>query len=63
VVILIDPGMGYRNLRRCIGRVRPDVLIAIPLAHGVEQDISPARSVLSGPESVSAGRSSVLAGP
>jgi acyl-coenzyme A synthetase/AMP-(fatty) acid ligase len=32
VVILIDPGMGYRNLRRCIGRVRPDVLIGIPPA-------------------------------
>jgi acyl-coenzyme A synthetase/AMP-(fatty) acid ligase len=32
VVILIDPGMGFRNLRRCIGRVRPDVLIGIPAA-------------------------------
>lgn len=32
VVILIDPGMGYRNLLRCIGGVRPDVLIGIPKA-------------------------------
>ncbi len=32
-VILVDPGMGYRNLRRCIGAVRPDVFIAIPRAH------------------------------
>ena len=32
VVILIDPGMGYRNLLRCIGAVRPDVLIGIPNA-------------------------------
>lgn len=32
VVILIDPGMGYRNLLRCIGTVRPDVLIGIPKA-------------------------------
>lgn len=32
IVILIDPGMGYRNLRRCIGRVRPDVLVGIPAA-------------------------------
>ncbi|NLX18914.1 MAG: AMP-binding protein [Desulfobulbus sp.] len=32
VVILIDPGMGYRNLLRCIGSVRPDVLIGIPQA-------------------------------
>lgn len=32
-VILIDPGMGYKNLLRCIGNVKPDVLIAIPKAH------------------------------
>lgn len=30
VVILIDPGMGYRNLLRCIGAVKPVVLLAIP---------------------------------
>jgi len=29
VVILIDPGMGYRNLLRCIGSVRPDILVGI----------------------------------
>ena len=32
VVILIDPGMGYKNLLRCIGSVRPDILVGIPLA-------------------------------
>lgn len=32
-VILIDPGMGYKNLRRCISSARPDVFIAIPKAH------------------------------
>jgi acyl-coenzyme A synthetase/AMP-(fatty) acid ligase len=32
VVILIDPGMGYKNLLRCIGAVRPAALIAIPQA-------------------------------
>lgn len=31
VVILIDPGMGFKNLLRCVGRVRPAVLVAIPL--------------------------------
>jgi len=31
-VILIDPGMGYRNLLRCIERVGPDYLIGIPAA-------------------------------
>ena len=30
VVILIDPGMGYKNLLRCIGSVQPAVLVAIP---------------------------------
>jgi acyl-CoA synthetase (AMP-forming)/AMP-acid ligase II len=29
-VILIDPGMGYRNLLRCIENVKPDHLISIP---------------------------------
>ena len=33
VVILIDPGMGYRNLLKCIGSVRPRVFIGIPKAH------------------------------
>ncbi|MCI5145107.1 MAG: peptide synthase, partial [Candidatus Electrothrix sp. AR3] len=33
VVILIDPGMGYRNLLRCIGSVHPTILIAIPQVH------------------------------
>ena len=32
VVILIDPGMGYRNLVKCIGSVKPQVLIGIPKA-------------------------------
>jgi olefin beta-lactone synthetase len=32
VVILIDPGMGYKNLLRSIGSVRPDVLVGIPKA-------------------------------
>lgn len=32
VVILIDPGMGYKNLLRCIGAVHPDILVGIPKA-------------------------------
>lgn len=31
-VILIDPGMGYSNLLRCIEGVKPDILIGIPKA-------------------------------
>jgi acyl-CoA synthetase (AMP-forming)/AMP-acid ligase II len=33
VIILIDPGMGYRNLLRCIGQVKPEVFIGIFKAH------------------------------
>lgn len=32
VLILIDPGMGYRNLRRCIRAVRPETLIGVDRA-------------------------------
>ncbi|MDX1777226.1 MAG: fatty acid CoA ligase family protein, partial [Desulfobulbales bacterium] len=33
VIILIDPGMGYKNLLRCIGQVKPQVFIGIAKAH------------------------------
>lgn len=33
VIILIDPGMGYKNLLKCIGQVRPEVFIGIAKAH------------------------------
>ncbi len=33
VVILIDPDMGFRNLRRCIAQVAPTVFVGIPKAH------------------------------
>ncbi len=32
-VILIDPGMGYRNLLKCISGVKPRIFIGIPRAH------------------------------
>jgi acyl-CoA synthetase (AMP-forming)/AMP-acid ligase II len=32
-VILIDPGMGYRNLLRCISTVQPTAFIGVPKAH------------------------------
>ncbi|EKD35212.1 MAG: hypothetical protein ACD_75C02000G0002 [uncultured bacterium] len=31
-IVLIDPGMGYKNLLRCIERVMPKVLVGIPKA-------------------------------
>ena len=31
-IVLIDPGMGFKNLLRCIARVEPKILIGIPKA-------------------------------
>ncbi len=33
VIILIDPGMGYRNLLRCIEQAEPEIFIGIVKAH------------------------------
>jgi len=34
-LVLIDPGMGRRNLIRCLSATNPDGFIAIPMAHAV----------------------------
>ena len=34
-IILIDPGMGYKNLLKCIAGVKPDHLISIPAVVGL----------------------------
>jgi acyl-CoA synthetase (AMP-forming)/AMP-acid ligase II len=33
VIILIDPGMGYKNLLKCVGKVKPEIFIGILKAH------------------------------
>jgi len=33
VVVLIDPGMGYKNLLKCIAQVKPVSFIGVPKAH------------------------------
>ncbi len=33
VIVLVDPGMGRRNLLRCLADVAPQGFVAIPLAH------------------------------
>jgi len=35
VIVLVDPGMGRKNLLRCIAETKPDGFIAIPAAHVV----------------------------
>jgi acyl-CoA synthetase (AMP-forming)/AMP-acid ligase II len=35
VVILIDPGMGRKNMLHCLASAQPDGMVGIPLAHGV----------------------------
>ena len=37
VLILIDPGMGKRNLLHCIKEVAPQALIAVPLVHALKR--------------------------
>ncbi|TAJ97802.1 peptide synthase [bacterium] len=36
VLVLIDPGMGKRNLLHCVGEVEPEALVAVPLAHALK---------------------------
>jgi len=35
ITVLIDPGMGRKNLIRCLEEVEPDGFVAIPLAHAI----------------------------
>ena len=35
VTVLIDPGIGKRNMLRCLEEVQPEGFVAIPLAHAV----------------------------
>ncbi|GIW99500.1 MAG: peptide synthase [Pirellulaceae bacterium] len=35
IIVLVDPGMGRKNLIRCLEEARPDGFIGIPLAHVV----------------------------
>lgn len=37
VPILIDPGMGIKNMLSCISHSQPEVLLGIPLAHGLSK--------------------------
>jgi acyl-CoA synthetase (AMP-forming)/AMP-acid ligase II len=37
VPVTIDPGMGFTELLRCIGEIRPDGLIGVPLLHVVRR--------------------------
>jgi acyl-CoA synthetase (AMP-forming)/AMP-acid ligase II len=35
VPVLIDPGMGVKNLKKCLAEARPQAFIGIPLAHAL----------------------------
>jgi acyl-CoA synthetase (AMP-forming)/AMP-acid ligase II len=35
VIVLVDPGLGRRNLVRCLAETAPDGFVAIPAAHAV----------------------------
>ncbi|MEM7476716.1 MAG: fatty acid CoA ligase family protein [Planctomycetota bacterium] len=40
VVVLIDPGMGRKNLIRCLEATNPDGFVAIPAAHAIRMALS-----------------------
>lgn len=44
VPVLIDPGMGIRNLKRCLAEARPEAFIGIPKAHLARRLLGWARS-------------------
>jgi olefin beta-lactone synthetase len=35
IPVIMDPGMGMKNLLRCIGQIGPRAVVAIPLVHAV----------------------------
>jgi len=37
VPILVDPGMGIKNLKQCFAEAQPDIFIAIPKAHAARR--------------------------
>jgi acyl-CoA synthetase (AMP-forming)/AMP-acid ligase II len=37
VPVLIDPGMGRRNLLRCVERMQPRAFLGVPLAHAIRR--------------------------
>lgn len=37
VLVLIDPGMGRRNLFHCIAEVGPEALVAVPIVHALSR--------------------------
>lgn len=44
-LVLIDPGMGRRNLKKCLEEAEPEVFIGIPLAHAARIVLRWARQV------------------
>jgi acyl-CoA synthetase (AMP-forming)/AMP-acid ligase II len=37
VTILVDPGMGRKNLVRCLDEAQPEAFVAIPIAHAIRK--------------------------
>ncbi|MBI3722773.1 AMP-binding protein [bacterium] len=44
-VVLIDPGMGRRNVLSCLEETKPEALVAVPLAHAARTVFRALRSV------------------
>lgn len=61
VPVLIDPGMGRRNLVRCVERMRPRGFVGIPLAHALR--LASPRAFASVEVSVTVGGPKLWSGP
>ena len=46
VPVMVDPGMGTRNLGACLGRARPEAFIGVPEAHAARVALGWARSTV-----------------
>lgn len=46
VIVLVDPGMGRRNLGKCLAEAEPEAFIGIPLAHAARAVLGWARATL-----------------
>ncbi len=60
VPIVVDPGLGLRRLKRCLGRARPEAFIGVPRAHAARLALGWGRgtittNVVVGPRGAGAG--------
>ncbi len=56
VLVLVDPGMGWKHLKKCLGEAEPSAFVGIPLAQAARRLLGWARSTIEITLSVGGGR-------